>query len=383
MPGGQAGRRGPLSAGDRVQVTDPKGRLHTVTLVSGGHFQTNRGSLNHDDVLGKPDGQIVEIADGKTFQVMRPLLSDYVLSMPRGAAIIYPKDSGQILQLADVFPGARVLEAGVGSGALSLSLLSALGPDGLLHSVEQREEFAAIAAANVDLWFAGRHPAWELEVGNVGDALELAPAHFYDRVILDLLDPWEYVEGVAHALAPGGVFLSYVATVPQMSRVVEALRASGMFSNPHSVETLVRSWHVEGLSVRPDHRMVSHTGFLITARRLAPGSATHALTRRPAPAASGKGGEWDDVEEWTLESLGMRSPNAKKLRRLRRDVEGRVARWLDEHAAAAGATQGETAEGAVQDQAATEAKRDEGATRGETTPEATQDKEDQEGPDGQ
>lgn len=329
MPGGQAGRRGPLAPGDRVQVTDPKGRLHTVTLVEGGRFQTNRGTLNHDDVLGKPDGQIVEVGEGKTFQVLRPLLSDYVLSMPRGAAIIYPKDSGQIIQLADVFPGARVLEAGVGSGGLSLSLLGAVGPNGLLHSVEQREEFAAIAQANVDLWFGGRHGAWELEVGSVGDALALAPPHFYDRIILDLLDPWEFVEGVAQALAPGGVFLSYVATVPQMSRVVEEIRASRQFSNPHSVETLVRSWHVEGLSVRPDHRMVAHTGFLVTARRLAPGSGTHNLVSRPAPHASGKGGQWDEEENWTPQTLGMRSPNAKKLRRLRRDLEGRVSHWLD------------------------------------------------------
>lgn len=330
-PGGQVGRRGPLSPGDRVQVTDPKGRLHTVTLVEGGRFQTNRGTLNHDDVLGKPDGQVVEVGEGKTFQVLRPLLSDYVLSMPRGAAIIYPKDSGQIIQLADVFPGARVLEAGVGSGGLSLSLLGAVGPQGLLHSVEQREEFAAIAAANVDLWFGGRHGAWELEVGDVGEALALAPDHFYDRVILDLLNPWDYVGAVAQSLAPGGVFLSYVATVPQMSRVVEEIRTSAQFSNPYSVETLVRSWHVEGLSVRPDHRMVAHTGFLVTARRLAPGSAPHNLVSRPAPNARGKGGQWDEVETWSLETLGMRSPNAKKLRRLRRDLEGRVSHWLDDY----------------------------------------------------
>ncbi len=327
--GGQAGRRRPLLPGDRVQVTDPKGRLHTVTLTPGGQFQTNRGTLPHDAVLGKPDGQVVEVEDGRTFQVLRPLLSDYVLSMPRGAAIIYPKDAGQILQAADVFPGARVLEAGVGSGGLSLYLLSIIGPNGLLHSVEKREEFAYIAAANVDLWFGDRHPAWELEVGDVGLALAQAPAGFYDRVILDLLDPWTYVGEAAAALASGGVFLAYVATVPQMSRVVEALRETGSFAAAHSTETMVRSWHVEGLSVRPDHRMVAHTGFLITARRLAPGSQTHRLHSRPAPAAEGKGGEWDQVEDWSAEALGMRSPNAKKLRRLRRDAEGRTNRWLE------------------------------------------------------
>lgn len=327
---GQAGRRGVLKPGDRVQITDPKGRLHTITLVPGGRFQTNRGTLDHDLVLGKPDGQVVEVAEGKTFQVMRPLLSDYVLSMPRGAAIIYPKDSAQIVHMADIFPEARVLEAGVGSGALSLSLLSAIGPSGLLHSVEQREEFAGIAVANVDLWFGGRHPAWEIEVGNVGDALEVASAASYDRIILDLLDPWEYVEGVAHALVPGGVFLSYVATVPQLSRVVEKIRSTGLFSQPYSWESTVRSWHVEGLSVRPDHRMIAHTGFLMTARRLAPESGQHLLDKRPSPAADGKGGEWDAIEKWDNESLGLRTPNPKRLRRLRREVETRAQVWLED-----------------------------------------------------
>ncbi len=329
---GPARRRGPLRPGDKVQVTDPKGRLHTVTLVPGGRFQTNRGTLDHDDVLGKPDGQVVEVADGKTFQVIRPLLSDYTLSMPRGAAIIYPKDAGQIVQFADIFPGARVLESGVGSGALSASLLSAVGPYGHLHSVEIREEFAAIAQANVDLWFGGRHPAWELQVADIGVALEQIEPQSYDRVIFDLLNPWDFVDGAARVLEAGGVFLAYVATVPQMSRVVEKLRQSGEFSNPYSWESTIRSWHVEGLSVRPDHRMVAHTGFLVVARRLAPGTGNHELVSRPAPAAEGKGGEWDGVTEWSEETLGLRQPNAKKLRRLRRDVESRAATWLGKEA---------------------------------------------------
>lgn len=329
-PLGPARRRGPLQPGDKVQVTDPKGRLHTVTLVPGGRFQTNRGTLDHDLVLGKPDGQVVPVGDGKTFQVLRPLLSDYTLSMPRGATIIYPKDAAQIVAMADIFPGSRVLESGVGSGALTTSLLSAIGPTGYLHSVEIREEFAAIAKANVDLWFGGQHPAWELQVAALGDALADVEPHSYDRVVLDLLDPWEYVEGVARALEPGGVFLAYVATVPQLSRVVEAVRNSGVFSEPHSWETMVRSWHVEGLSVRPDHRMVAHTGFLMVARRLAPGVDAHELASRPAPAAAGKGGEWDEVEDWNERALGMRVPNAKRLRRLRRRVEASASTWLEE-----------------------------------------------------
>lgn len=328
-PLGPARRRGPLRPGDRVQVTDPKGRLHTITLVPGGRFQTNRGTLDHDLVLGKPDGQVVEVEEGKTFQVLRPLLSDYTMSMPRGAAIIYPKDAAQIVAMADVFPGARVLESGVGSGALSASLLSAIGPDGTLHSVELREEFASIAASNVDLWFGGRHPAWTIEVCDLRDALATMRPHSFDRVILDLLDPWTYVEGVAKVVEPGGVFLAYVATVPQLSRLVEAVRASEQFSDPHSWETMMRSWHVEGLSVRPDHRMVAHTGFLMVARRLAPDSPSHEVARRPAPAAHGKGGQWDDVEVWNEETLGLRVPNAKRMRRLSREMQSRASTWLD------------------------------------------------------
>lgn len=330
LPLGPARRRGPLRPGDKVQVTDPKGRLHTITLVEGGRFQTNRGTLDHDRVLGRPDGQVIEVEDGRTFQVLRPLLSDYTLSMPRGAAIIYPKDAAQIVAMADIFPGARVLESGVGSGALTTSLLSAIGPEGFLHSVEIREEFAAIAAANVDLWFGARHPAWELEVADLAEAVACVEPHSYDRVILDLLDPWTYVEGVARALEPGGAFVAYVATVPQLSRVVEAVRSSRKFSAPQSWETLMRSWHVEGLSVRPDHRMVAHTGFLMVTRRLAPGVDPHEVGSRPAPAARGKGGEWDEVDEWDDATLGLRVPNAKRLRRLRRDVEARAAKWLED-----------------------------------------------------
>lgn len=327
-PLGPARRRGVLRPGDKVQVTDPKGRLHTITLVEGGRFQTNRGTLDHDRVLGKPDGQVIEVEEGRTFQVLRPLLSDYTLSMPRGAAIIYPKDAAQIVALADIFPGARVLESGVGSGALTCSLLSAVGPEGFVHSVEIREEFAAIATANVDLWFGGRHPAWDLELADLSDAIAHVEPHTYDRVILDLLDPWTYVEQVAQSLVPGGAFISYVATVPQLSRVVEAVRESGRFSSPQSWETLMRSWHVEGLSVRPDHRMIAHTGFLMIARRLASGVEPHQVGSRPAPAAQGKGGEWDEVSGWSEAALGMRVPNGKRLRRLRRDVESRAAAWL-------------------------------------------------------
>lgn len=325
---GQGGRRGQLKEGDRVQITDPKGRMHTVVLVRGGQFQSSRGVLRHDDVLDKPDGQVIDAGNGRTFQVIRPLLSDYVLSMPRGAAIIYPKDAAQIVQLGDIFPGARVLESGVGSGALTMSLLSAVGQSGELVSVELREDFAQIAAANVDLWFGGRHPGWDLRVSDLGDALRTMSDGEFDRVVLDLLDPWTFAQGVARVLAPGGVFVSYVTTVPQMSRVVEAIRECGEFSEPQSMDSSNRTWHVQGLAVRPDHRMIAHTGYLVVARRMAPSSAQHVLKRHPAPAAEGSNGGWEEDLDWDSQSLGLRSTSDKKVRRVNRDLQAKTARWL-------------------------------------------------------
>ncbi len=325
---GQAQRRGPLVEGDRVQITDPKGKLHTVTLVAGGQFQTARGTIKHDDVLGLPDGQVIEVEGGRTFQIIRPLLSDYVLSMPRGAAIVYPKDAAQIVQMGDIFPGARVLEAGVGSGALSMSLLSTIGPTGQLTSVEKRPDFADIAQANVDLWFGRRLPNWNVQIGDVGDVAAAFPAHTVDRVVLDLLDPWSYLEQVGSALLPGGVLTCYVATVTQMSRLVEDLRETAKFTEPQIWESTVRPWHSVGLAVRPEHRMVAHTGFLITARRLGEGVSPHLLGRRPANAADGKPGMWSGPIHWGDAELGVRVPGAKKTRRLRRDLQQRVDRWL-------------------------------------------------------
>lgn len=328
---GQARRRGVLSPGDRVQITDPKGKMHTVILVPGGRFQSARGIIDHDDLLGSPDGQVVHTEDGKTFQVIRPLLSDYVLSMPRGAAIVYPKDAAQIVQMGDIFPGAEVLEAGVGSGALSMSLLGAIGAEGRLLSVEQREDFAAIAQSNVDLWFGRRHPAWTVRVGDVGEVAATLPECSLDRVVFDLLNPWSFLEQVARALRPGGVLLCYVATVPQMSRLIEDLRATEQFTEPDAWESTIRPWHVEGLSVRPEHRMVAHTGFLITARRLAVGVQPHQLGRRPAKASEGRPGMWAATRSWNEASLGMRRQSPKKTRRVRRDLDARVAQWISDN----------------------------------------------------
>ena len=328
---GQDRRRGPLREGDRVQVRDPKGRLHTITLVEGGRFQTTRGTLDHDRVIGRPDGQVVTTPEGREFQVQRPLLSDYVMSMPRGAAIVYPKDAGAIIQMGDIFPGATVVEAGVGSGALSLSLLDAVGTRGRLISVERRAEFADIARANVDLWFGAPHPAWDLRTGDVADVLGTLPAGTVDRVVLDMLAPWENLSAVARAVAPGGVLTCYVATVTQLSRLTEDLRSTAEFTEPVAWETLQREWHLDGLAVRPEHRMVAHTGFLLTCRRLAPGTVPQGRTRRVAKVSDGQPGAWDAEEGWTEDAVGQRVSSPKKVRRVRRDVEARAATWVPGH----------------------------------------------------
>lgn len=309
---------GPFQIGDRVQLTDPKGRLNTITLTAGKRFHTHLGWLDHDDIIGLPDGSVLANSEGAEYLLLRPLLSDFAMSMPRGAAIIYPKDAAQILTQADVFPGATVVEAGVGSGALSLWLLRMLGDEGRLESFEKREEFAEIARANV-LTYLGREPRnWNVTVGDLAQALPqtFAPASV-DRIILDMLAPWECLDVATDALRPGGVLLCYVATVTQLSRVAEAIRATECFTDPSSSETMVRSWHVEGLAVRPDHRMVGHTGFLIRARRLAPGSHLPARKRKASKDAYSD----EDVEIWTPGALGERDVSDRVLRK-----RGRIAR---------------------------------------------------------
>jgi tRNA (adenine57-N1/adenine58-N1)-methyltransferase len=271
-------RRGPLQAGDQVQLTDPKGRMHTITLEAGKSFHTHKGILEHDSLIGGSEGVVVTIGNTQ-YLALRPLLSDFVLSMPRGAQVVYPKDAGQIVQMADIFPGAHVVEAGVGSGALSMSLLRAIGDTGRLSSYERRADFAGIAKANVERFFGGPHPAWTVTVGDLQDAVTDTDV---DRVVLDMLAPWETLDAVAKALRPGGLVCCYVATTTQLSTTVEALRAHGCFTEPQSSETMVRGWHVEGLAVRPEHRMVAHTGFLCTSRRLADGVEPPVRRRRPS-----------------------------------------------------------------------------------------------------
>jgi len=270
-----------------VRLTDAKGRRHNICLEAGKQFFTNRGAIAHDDLIGHDEGFSVPSTAGGEYLVFRPLLSEFVVSMPRGAAVVYPKDAAQIVAMADIFPGARVVEAGVGSGALTCSLLRAVGPGGLVSSYERREEFADVARRNVTQFFGGEHPAWRLTVADLAAALPDESAHTVDRVILDMLAPWECVDAVAGALAPGGIVCAYVATTTQLGRIVETLRAHGEFTEPQPWETLVREWHVEGLAIRPGHKTNGHTGFLVTARRMAPGVSAPVKKRRPAPGAYG------------------------------------------------------------------------------------------------
>lgn len=275
---------GYFAIGDRIQLTDPKGKLYSFTIVAGKEWHTHKGWISHDDLVGMPEGSVVSTTAGLKFTAFKPLLADYVLTMPRGATIVYPKDAAMILGLADIYPGARVLEAGVGSGALTISLLRAVGDGGSVHSVERRADFAENARSNIGNYFGSAPANWRL---TVGDLQEQEVSDDYDRVILDMLAPWECVDYAARALRPGGVFMAYVATTTQLSVTAEAMKADGRFTEPESSETIVRGWHHEGLAVRPQQRMIGHTGFLIQSRRMAPGVEVLARRRRPAKGAYG------------------------------------------------------------------------------------------------
>lgn len=267
---------GPFQVGDRVQLTDPKGRRYTFVLAAGAKYHTHRGAVAHDDLIGAPEGSVITSAGATAYLALRPTLADYVLSMPRGAQVIYPKDAAQIVMWGDIFPGARILEAGAGSGALTCSLLRAVGRSGSVISYELRADHAEHADRNVTAFFGERPSNWDLRVGDLAGHTGEA-----DRVILDMLSPWEVLPTVAGSLVPGGVLVVYVATATQLSRVTEALREQQCWTEPHGWETLMRPWHVVGLAVRPEHRMIGHTAFLVTARRLAEGVTPPRPQRRP------------------------------------------------------------------------------------------------------
>lgn len=291
-----ATKSGFFASGDRIQLTDNKGRQYSFNITPGKEFHTHQGFIKHDDLIGMSEGSVVSINSttgvAQKFMAFKPLLTDYVLTMPRSATIVYPKDSALIVGFADIFPGAKVLEAGVGSGALTLSLLRAVGPMGLVHSVERRAEFAANATANITHYFGEQPKNWELTLGSLEEQdLSQELDRKYDRVILDMLMPWECIEIAAKVLVPGGVYLAYVATTTQLSNVAEGLKKDGRFTEPESFESLVRPWHHDGLAVRPEHRMIGHTGFIIFARRIAPGTQLLPRRRRPSKGAYGLGEE--------------------------------------------------------------------------------------------
>ncbi len=273
-------RAGALAAGDPVLLIDRKQRSYLVWLAPGGSYDLRGGRVAHDDLIGQDEGGTIETSRGETLLVVRPTLSDYVLAMPRGAQVIYPKDLALIVVLADIYPGAVVVEAGTGSGALTMALVRAVGPAGRVFSYDVREEFLRGAARNISRYL-GETPALVLRHHDISTGIPDGPA---DRMVLDLPEPWRVIPPALDALRPGGVLLAYLPTTVQVQQTVEALRASRAFALIETVEALLRPWHVEGQSVRPAHRMVAHTGFLITARRLAP-SGRPAEPMRPQAAS--------------------------------------------------------------------------------------------------
>ncbi|MBK9696772.1 MAG: tRNA (adenine-N1)-methyltransferase [Propionibacteriaceae bacterium] len=277
-------RTGPFAAGERVALTDAKGRRHSIVLTPGGTFHTTRGGISHDTLIGAPEGSVVSSAGGSAYLAFRALMEEFTVTMPRGAAVVYPKDAAHILVQTDIFPGARVLEAGAGSGALSIFLLRAIGQHGRLYSYERRADFAAIARRNVESFYGEPHPAWELREG---DLVEVIGPEEVDRAFLDMLAPWECIDVVGDVLIAGGMLCCYVATTTQLGRTMDTLRVHGGFTEPKAHELSIREWHAEGLAIRPGHGTSGHTGFLVFARRLAPGVTAPLRRRRPAPGAYG------------------------------------------------------------------------------------------------
>ena len=342
-------RSGVLRVGEKIQFTDRKGKRITAQLVSGGVTQTEHGLICHDDVIGQSEGVVITTVSAKRessktivdpskssnkpwkaaraiggwdYVVMRPRMVDYVLSMPRGAQIMYPKDIAQVIALGDIRSGMRVLESGAGSGAMSLSLLDAVGECGKLTTIELRPDFARIAESNATLYYGKRPEWWNLLTGDFDSVAKTLDAHSVDRIMLDMLDPWNRLEQAHRVIVPGGVLIAYVTTTTQMSRMAEALRESGVWTEPEIQETLERTWKAQGLAVRPDHAMIGHTGFLIVSRAMAEGFS--ALKKRE----HGTKDTVSDIDDMTaeeraeqLEDLSLRDISDRKLRKVLRDLD--------------------------------------------------------------
>ncbi|MFU0514123.1 tRNA (adenine-N1)-methyltransferase [Gardnerella swidsinskii] len=351
-------RSGVLRVGEKIQFTDRKGKRITAQLIAGGFTQTEHGLICHDDVIGQSEGVVITTVSAKResqqnsenqeskdlsksgnkpwkaaraiggwdYVVMRPRMVDYVLSMPRGAQIMYPKDIAQVIALGDIRSGMRVLESGAGSGAMSLSLLDAVGECGKLTTIELRPDFARIAESNATLYYGKRPEWWNLLTGDFDSVAKTLDAHSVDRIMLDMLDPWNRLEQAHRVIVPGGVLIAYVTTTTQMSRMAEALRESGMWTEPEIQETLERTWKAQGLAVRPDHAMIGHTGFLIVSRAMAEGFS--ALKKRE----HGTKDTVSDIDDMTaeeraeqLEDLSLRDISDRKLRKVLRDLDVQLA----------------------------------------------------------
>lgn len=346
-------RTGVLQAGEKIQFTDRKGKRITAQLIAGGATQTEHGLINHDDVIGHSEGIIVTSVSarredqlnvnnpdrdkhkpwkssraigGWEYAVMRPRLADYVLSMPRGAQIMYPKDIAQVIQLGDIRSGLRVLESGAGSGAMSLNLLDAVGEQGSLTTIEMRPDFARIAQANAALYYGSAPTNWTVHVGDFDSVAPQLVEHSFDRIMLDMLDPWNRLEHAYRLITPGGILIAYVTTTTQMSRMVEALRQAGTWTEPEIQETLERYWKVQGLAVRPDHQMIAHTGFLIISRAMAPG---YQALRKRERATKDTVSDIDllstQERQEQLEDLSLRDMSDRKLRKVLRDLDTQIA----------------------------------------------------------
>ncbi|WEV47554.1 tRNA (adenine-N1)-methyltransferase [Bifidobacterium sp. ESL0690] len=394
-------RRGALQAGEKVQFTDRKGKKITDQLVSGGSTQTDHGIILHDDVIGSTEGIVVTTVTSKReaqitggtpshdkpkpwkaaraiggwdYAVMRPRLTDYVLSMPRGAQIMYPKDIAQVIQLGDIRSGLNVLESGAGSGAMSLNLLDAVGETGHLTTIEMRPEFAKIAEANATLYYGNCPEWWDLLTGdfdtvatglaqsietrssavgdgavassglskdetddkkaissesNNGSTTDSMPSAVmpFDRIVLDMLDPWNRLEQAYRVIAPGGVLIAYITTTTQMSRFCEALREASCWTEPEVQETFERTWKAQGLAVRPDHQMIGHTGFLVVTRAMAPGfEALRKRDRATKDTVTDIDSLTEEQQAERLADLELRDISDRKLRKVLRDLGDQLHR---------------------------------------------------------
>jgi tRNA (adenine57-N1/adenine58-N1)-methyltransferase catalytic subunit len=281
-----------LKENDAVLFIDRKGRRYLKLLRPGARLII-RGEISADTLIGLDEGSRVKLSSGETFLVLRPTYADLIPHLPRRAQVIYPKDTGPLLVWGDVFPGAVVIEGGVGAGALTIALLRAVGPAGRVISYELREDFAATARRNVETFF-GEAPNWTLKLRDLYSGFDETGV---DRLFLDLAEPYRALGVAARALRAGGVLVCYVPTAIQLHDTVEALNADGGFGEVESFETLLRNWHVKGMSVRPMHRMVAHSGFIIVGRRLAADSRAASAPLEAAPAEPSAPGEVEVDDE--------------------------------------------------------------------------------------